>query len=215
MTFGWTELLALLISGGVFLLIVNYFAKYWDVLKEKFRSRGVKLDYQLELVSALIVMVLLFIFIFPIIGGMMHNLPAIFGLLVTVCYPILIMILRHDTFEKVLKIVPEFKVYRIFVVFSCIAGGYYTVAGFSMLNFNYPLLLAFIIVFIGLLGQTVPLLPDYIEKVTKFDLGMNRKWRMNNKKSRNALTFMGVLSIMTFIILRLISLNIQSRIFGI
>lgn len=219
MPLGWTETLALMGSVGISLLVVYYSTKLWgwnwEKLKEKFRSMGVKLDYQLELITGLIVMVLLFVFVSPVIGGMMHNIPALFGFLVAVCYPICVMLLRPVTFEKVLKIVPDFRVYRIFVIFSVFAGGYFTIAGFSMLNFHYPLELAVIMISIGLLGQTVPLLPDYIEKITRFDLGMNRRWRMNNKKSSRALVFLGILSFATFIILRFITENIQSMIFGI
>ncbi len=215
MALGWTETLAAFCSVFIFIVFCIYLTRYWDKLKNKFMSIGVKLDYQLELLSALIVVGLGFVFFSPVIGGMMHNVPALFGLLVTVCYPIVLMILRPVTFEKVLKIVPDFRVYRIFVVFSFIAGGYFTVAGFSMLNFSYPLELAVIMMFIGLFGQTVPLLPDYIEKITRFDLGMNRRWRMNNKKSGHALVFLGGLSFITFIILRFIVDNIQSSLFGI
>lgn len=215
MALGWTETLTLMGSGAVFLLFCVYLTKYWDGMKEKFRSMGVKLDYQLELLSALIVMVLLFVFVSPVIGGMMHNIPGLFGFLVAVCYPLLVMILRPVTFEKVLKIVPDFRIYRIFVIFSVLAGGYFTIAGFSSINFNHPLSFSLTMIFIGLLGQTIPLLPDYIEKITRFDLGMNRQWRMNNKKSQKALIFLGVLSIVTFLILRFITESIQSKVFGI
>lgn len=215
MVLGWTETLAAFGSVFIFILFCVYLTRYWDKLKEKFRSMGVKRDYQLELLSALIVMVLAFVFFSPVIVGMMHNIPALFGFLVTACYPLVVMILRPVTFEKVLKIVPDFRVYRVFVVFSFIAGGYFTVAGFSMVNFDYPLEFVVIMVLIGLLGQTVPLLPDYIEKITKFDLGMNRRWRMNNKKSQRALIFLGVLSVVTFIILLFITESIQSSVFGI
>lgn len=189
MALGWTETLAAFGSVFIFILLCVYLTRYWDKLKEKFRSMGVKRDYQLELLSALIVMVLAFVFFSPVIVGMMHNVSALFGFLVVVCYPLVVMILRTDTFENVLKILPDFRVYRILVVFSFFAGGYFTVAGFSMLNFHYPLELVIIMIFIGLLGQTIPLLPDYIEKITRLDLGMNRRWRMNNKKSSRALVF--------------------------
>jgi hypothetical protein len=125
------------------------------------------------------------------------------------------MILRPVTFEKVLKIIPDFRLYRIFVVFSFIAGGYFTIAGFSMLNFHYPLELIVIMILIGLIGQTIPLLPDYTEKITKFDLGMNRQWRMNKQKSQKALIVLGIQSIVTFLILRFITESIQSKVFGI
>lgn len=211
----WTETLTLMGNGAIFLLCCVYFTKYWDKLKEKFRSMGVELDYQLELLSALIVMGLLFVFVSPVIGGMMHNIPALFGFLVAVCYPLLVMILRPVTFEKVLKIVPDFRIYRIFVIFSVLSGGYFTIAGFSSMNFNHPLSYSLTMIFIGLLGQTIPLLPDYIERVTRFDLGMNRQWKMNEQKSQKALIFLGVLSIATFLILQFITASIQSKVFGI
>ncbi|MEN4069869.1 MAG: hypothetical protein PQ975_09410 [Methanobacterium sp.] len=201
------------------MLVVYYSTKFWgwnwEKLKDKFRSMGVKLDYQLELLTGLIVMGLLFVFVSPVIGGMMRNIPALFGFLVAVCYPLLIMILRPNTFEKVLKIVPDFSIYRIFVIFSVFAGGYFTIGGFSSMNFNHPLCLSLTMIIVGLLGQTVPLLPDYIERITRFDLGMNRRWRMNNKMSQRALIFLGSLSFATFIILRFITENIQSSVFGI
>jgi hypothetical protein len=153
----------------------------------------------------MIAMGMMFLFLFPVIGWMMHNIPALFGILVVVYYPICIMFLRPVTFENVLKIVPDFRIYRIFVVFSFVAGGFFVIDGFSLINFNYPLELAVIMIFLGILGQTVPLLPDYIEKITRFDLGMNRKWRMNNKKSSQALTFLGGLSVVTFLILRFVT----------
>ena len=169
----------------------------------------------MELLTGLIAMGFVFVFVSPVIGWMMHNVPALFGVLVAVCYPIMVMFLRPVTFENVLKIVQDFRIYRVFVIFSVFAGGYFTIAGFSSMNFNHPLGLSLTFIFIGLLGQTVPLLPDYIEKITKFDLGMNRRWRMNNKKSQRALTFLGVLSFVIFIILRFISESIQTSVFGV
>jgi len=219
MPLGWTEALVLMGSCGTCLLVVYYSTKFWggnwEELKDKFRSMGVKLDYQLELLTGLIVMVLLFVFVSPVIGWMMHNIPALFGFLVAVCYPICIMLLRSVTFEKVLKIIPDFRIYRFFVIFSVFAGGYFTIGGFSSMNFNHPLGLSLTMIFFGLLGQTIPLLPDYIEKITRFDLGMNRKWRMNNKKSQRALIFLGGLSFVTFLILRFVTGSIQSKVFGI
>lgn len=208
MTLGWTETLAMLGSGGVFLLTVQYFARYWDKLKNKFRSRGIKLDYQLELLSALIVMGLLFVFLSPVMGWMIHNIPALFGVLVVLCYPICMMILRPVTFQKVLNIDSDFRIYRIFVIFSAFAGGYFTIYGFSSINFNQPLFFSLIMIFIGVIGQTVPLLPDYIEKVTRFNLGMNSEV-MDSGESRNALIFLGGLSVVTFLILRFVTGSIM------
>jgi hypothetical protein len=193
----------------------NLWGYNWEKLRDKFKLMGVKRDYQVELLTGLIAMGFVFVFVSPVIGWMMHNVPALFGVLVAVCYPIMVMFLRPVTFENVLKIVQDFRIYRVFVIFSVFAGGYFTIAGFSSMNFNHPLGLSLTFIFIGLLGQTVPLLPDYIEKITKFDLGMNRRWRMNNKKSQRALTFLGVLSFVIFIILRFISESIQTSVFGV
>jgi hypothetical protein len=216
---GWTEVLALMGSVAIAILLIIYLTNLWgydwEKLRDKFRSMGVKRDYQVELLIGSIAMGLVFVFASPVIGGMMRNLPALFGILVAVCYPLVVMFLRPVTFEKVLKIVPDFRIYRIFVIFSVFAGGYFTIAGFSSMNFNHPLGLSLTMIIVGLLGQTVPLLPDYIERITRFDLGMNRRWRMNNKMSQRALIFLGSLSFATFIILRFITESIQSSVFGI
>lgn len=199
--------LVLIASVFAFILLVSFFTKYWNRLNEKFRLMGFKLDYQLDLLSALVVMVIGFVFLAPVISWMMHNIPALIGILVTVCYPICIMLLRPNTFQKVLNIDPDFRIYRIFIVFSFIAGGFFVIDGFSLINFNYPLSLALTMIFIGIIGQTIPLLPDYIEKITQLNLGMDKK-NMNNTKSRNALVLLGSLSVVTFLILRFITESI-------
>jgi hypothetical protein len=144
------------------------------------------------------------LFFSPVIIWMMHAPIGLFGFLVAVCYPLLIMLLRPVTFQKVLNIDSDFRIYRIFVIFSAMAGGYFTIYGFSMINFNHSLSLALIMILFGLVGQTIPLLPDYIEKVTRFNLGMNVEV-MNNTESRNALVFLGGLSVVTFLILRFVT----------
>lgn len=125
------------------------------------------------------------------------------------------MFFRPKIFYEKVKM--NFPRYLIYYAFSLAAGAFMTVRGFSMLNFpDIPSELAVTVIFLGLIGQTIPLFPDYIEKIVPVKLGIKKGIEhLNSAEKKKAGIFMVILSIVTFLIIRFIAMTIQSQIFGI
>jgi len=133
---------------------------------------------------------ILFIFIifdvaifYPIAIGY-SNLPCYIGMLFLTIYPVVVMILRRNTFSD--NSIPSARnhvyvgsnmvsggpgYYPLYYwLFSMAIGGVSTVWGFSMLNFpDIPLQQGLSLVFMGLIGQTLVLFPDKFNKISPYD----------------------------------------------
>ncbi|MCC7551404.1 MAG: hypothetical protein KO316_07980 [Methanobacterium sp.] len=112
------------------------------------------------------------------------NFPAYVGFLFIGIYPLVIMILRRNTFSD--NSIPSAR-NHVYVGSNRVSGGpgynplYYllfsfaigcasTVWGFSMLNFpDIPLQQGLSLVFMGLIGQTLVLFPDKFNKISPYD----------------------------------------------
>lgn len=113
-----------------------------------------------------------------------HNFPFFVGWLFLTIYPLVVMIIRRNTFSD--NSIPSAKtpVYvgpnlvsggpgynpLYYLLFSLAIGGASTVWGFSMLNFSdIPLEEGLSMVFIGLVGQTLILFPDKFNRISPAD----------------------------------------------
>ena len=207
--------LGILGGGAVVIFIAVLFDKIWYGMKDKLRSKGVKFEYQLELICGMLMMGLTFVVFIPVIGGILHNIIGLIGWGVAVIYPLVVMYLRPGVFgEKMQLITTDLRVYRFFVVFSVFAGGYFTILSFSMLNSHFPWGLVFTFLILGLFAQTVPWYFDLLDKVLPVDLGMKRRGSMDPKFIQRVLSVMGGMAVVTFICVRFVAFTIQTRVFG-
>ena len=202
-------------SVGVLVLIGIIIAVYIRQIEGKMENlfnikfRRPDDDYSYEgmvlwlLPSTLIAMVVLF-YPFAVVRD---NLPFYLGAMLGFLYPSLIMLLRLKTFSDT-KIKGSTGLgYHpgAYLAISLGAGWFMTVRGFSMLNFpNIPSELAYITIILGLVAQTIPLFPDYIDKISPTDL-----------RSKTGLLFMGIVAVVLFIVTNIIWIVVQSRVFGI
>ena len=135
------------------------------------------------------------------------NFPFYVGAMIGFLYPSLIMLLRLKTFSDT-KIEESTGLgYHpgAYLAISLGAGWFMTARGFSMLNFpNIPSELAYITIILGLMAQTIPLFPDYLDKISPTDL-----------RSKTGLLFMGIIAVILFIVTHIIWIVIQSKVFGI
>jgi hypothetical protein len=166
-------------------------------------------DYSYEgmvlwlLPSILIAMVVLF-YPFAIVR---NNLPFYLGAMLGFLYPSLIMLFRLKIFSDAsIKEDTDLGYHPgAYLAVSLGAGWFMTARGFSMLNFqNIPSELGYIVIALGLIAQTIPLFPDYLDKIVPFDL-----------RSKAGLRFIGILAVFLFIITHIIWITVQSRFFGI
>lgn len=155
-------------------------------------------DYSYEgmvfwlLPSVLIAMVVLF-YPFAVVRG---NFPFYLGAMIGFLYPSLIMLLRLKTFSdtKIKESTGLGYHPGAYLAISLGAGWFMTARGFSMLNFqNIPSELAYITIILGLIAQTIPLFPDYIDKISPTDL-----------RSKTGLLFMGIIAVILFIVTNII-----------
>jgi hypothetical protein len=120
---------------------------------------------------------------YPIAIGY-SNLPGYIGMLFLTIYPVVVMILRRNTFSD--NSIPSARnhvyvgsnmvsggpgYYPLYYwLFSMAIGGISTIWGFSMLNFpDIPLQQGLSLVFMGLIGQTLVLFPDKFNKISPYD----------------------------------------------
>lgn len=200
---------------GIIIFIGFLFDRVWYGMQDKLRRRGVKFDYQLELICGIICMGIAFLVFIPIIGIMMHNIVGLIGFGVAVIYPLVVMYLRPGVFgEKMQLITTDMRIYRVFVLLSVFAGGYFTILSFSMLNFHFPLGLVFTFLILGLFAQTVPLYFDLFDRFLPVDLGMERTGSMDSNVLQRIMSVMGGISVVTFICVRFVAFSIKSSVFG-
>jgi len=113
-----------------------------------------------------------------------HNLPCYIGFVFIMLYPLVVMILRMETFSN--KSIPSHSTpvyvgrnmvsggpgYNPFYyfLFSFAIGGMSTVWGFSMLNFpDISLTQSLTLIILGIIGQTIVLFSDKINRISPFD----------------------------------------------
>lgn len=136
-----------------------------------------------------------------------NNLPFYLGAMVGFLYPSLIMFLRLKTFSDTCINEETGLGYHpgAYLAVSLGAGWFMTARGFSMLNFqDIPAQLAYFVIALGLIAQTIPLFPDYLDRIVPVDL-----------RSKAGLHFMGILAVALFIITHIIWIMVQSKVFGI
>lgn len=151
---------------------------------------------------------LLLIFMYYPVAIDYNNLPAFLGTAVGFLYPSLIMLLRRKTFSDA-SIKEDTGVgYNpsAYLIISLGAGWFMILRGFSMLNFpdKVPAELGYIVLTMGLIAMTIPLFPDYLDKITSVDL-----------RSQAGLRFMGIVAVLLFISTHIIWILVQSKVFGI
>lgn len=137
----------------------------------------------------------------------LHNFSGYVGFMVIFLFPFIVELLRIKTFSDS-NILEETNIgYHptYCFLFSLAAGGFITIRGFSMLNFpDMPSDLAYFVIVLGLFAQSIPLFPDYIEKILH-----------RNLRSTAGLRFMGILAVVLFIVTHIIWIAVQSKVFGI
>lgn len=134
-----------------------------------------------------------------------NNLPAFLGLVVGFLYPSVIMLFKIQTFsDACIEEDTGFGYHPlVYLLISLAAGWFMVLRGFSILNFqNIPSELAYIILAMGLIAMTIPLFPDYLDRVVSVDL---RSWK--------GFRFMGIVAVALFIGTHLIWIVLQSKFF--
>ena len=194
---GWTILggLVILIFVGILLNKVWY---GYD-LEGKLRRR-VSFDYQVELIGGFLGLGIGCLIFIPIIGGVGHNIPALVGIAVAVFYPLVVMCLRPFVYGERMELInDDMRVYRLFMLFSVFAGGYFTILSFSMLNSHFPLgqVLKFLV--LGLFAQTVPLYFDVLDRFLPVNLGIYEDGPKNVNVLRRITRTMLVLMVVAFV----------------
>jgi hypothetical protein len=208
--------IAIMGGGAIVIFIAILFDRVWPDLQVKLKNSGVKFEYQLELICGMIMMGVVCVIFIPVIGGILHNMLGLVGFGVAAIYPLVVMYLRPSVFgEKMQLITTDLRIYRVFLVFSVMAGGYFTILSFSMLNSHFPIGLVLTFLILGLFAQTVPLYFDIFDRILPVDLGMNRKRPMDPQDAQKAMAVIGAISVATFICIRFIAFTIQAQLFGI
>ncbi|MCC7550767.1 MAG: hypothetical protein KO316_04575 [Methanobacterium sp.] len=135
-------------------------------------------------------------FITSIVYGITgNNVLGGLGLAITIIYPCIFMFIRMETFSNSISEKGGFGYFPAsYFLFSCGIGIFTTFRGFSALNFylntgNPPLEFAIVAIFLGLLFQTIVLLPDQFNKIIPFDL-----------RERKGLFFMFVITVLLYVI---------------
>lgn len=178
-----------LIIGTVLLFfedrIVKKLEETWKIKIKKGNCKGMGC-YTYEGLSWVLLMYLIILPIvlyYPVVIGY-KNLPGYIGLLFIIIYPLMVMILRKNTFND--KSIPSSKnpvhvgSNRVtngpgynplyYLLFSFVIGGSCTLWGFSQLNFsNHPLNIEISRVIIGIIGQTIILFPDKFNQIPSVD----------------------------------------------
>jgi len=181
------------------LLLVGYLIlwRYEDKLDDKYSLRRFDGSYTNQ---TIIIAGLVFspaIIITSLVYGAVHNnFLGYIGLAVAMIYPFIFMFLRLEIFSD--KNIVEKRGLGYFpasyFLFSFGIGVFTTFRGFSALNFylntgNPPLEFAIVAIFLGLLFQTIVLLPDQFNKISPFDL-----------RERKGLLFMFVITVLLYVI---------------
>lgn len=181
------------------LLLVGYLIlwKYEDKFDERYNIRRFDGSYTNQ---TIIIAGLVFapaIIITSLVYGIMHNnFLGYIGLAIAMIYPLIFMFWRMETFSD--KNRPENRGLGYFpasyFLFSFGIGVFTTFSGFSALNFylttgNPPLEFAIVAIFLGLLFQTIVLLPDQFNKVSPIDL-----------RETKGLIFMFIITVLLFVI---------------
>lgn len=124
-----------------------------------------------------------------------NNFLGGLGLAITMIYPSFFMFWRMETFTGSISEKGGYGYFPpSYFLFSFSLGVGTTFRGFSALNFylntgNPPLDVAIFAIVLGLIFQTIVLLPDQFNKITPFDL-----------RERKGLIFMFVITVLLFVI---------------
>lgn len=198
-----------LIFGVVILTVyIKKFEKALENLsKVRIRRPGNDYSYEGMVIWMPIIFGSLLIFMYYPIAVVYNNLSAFLGIAVGFLYPSILMLFRLKTFSDVnIKEDTGLGYHPGVYLFIALGAGWFMVLrGFSMLNFmNIPYELAYIVLAMGLISMTIPMFPDYLDRVVPVDL-----------RSRNGFLFMGAIAVILFILAHIIWLLLQSKVFGI
>lgn len=157
----------------------------------------------LETPLVIIAMAVFFYYAFVV---SLHNFPIYVGFVMVFFFPFIILLFRIRTFSDSSILERTGLGYHPAYCFllSVFAGGYTTGTGFSMLNFSDPMGLVYSMILVGLIAQTIPLFPDYINKLVPFEI-----------RSKFGYKFMVFLAVTIFIVTWIIHIYLQSKVFGI
>lgn len=165
--------------------IFSKLEKFFGIKFKKDNSFGMG-SYTYEGLSWIFLIYLLILdiaILYPSVVGY-HNFQFYLGWLFLTIYPLVVMIIRRNTFSD--NSIPSARnpVYvgrnlvsggpgynpLYYLLFSLAIGASSTVWGFSMLNFpDIPIQEGLITVFMGLIGQTLVLFPDKLNKISPVD----------------------------------------------
>ncbi|MCK9151834.1 hypothetical protein [Methanobacterium alcaliphilum] len=199
-----------LIMGTIFLFVEDILVRKLEnflnfkIKKNNCKAMGCYTYEGLPWILLMYVFIVLIVLFYPFIIHY-HNLPVYIGILFITLYPLLVIIIRKDTFND--SSVPSAKnpVYigsnrvsggpgynpMYYFLFSFAIGGASTIWGFSMLNFpNIPLNIGLSKIIFGLLAQTVILFPDKFNKILPSDT-----------RTKKGLYYINIITIILIIIL--------------
>jgi len=178
-----------IVIGTILLFIEDYITERLEkilgikIKKFKCKRMGCYTYEGLSWVLLMYIIILPIVLYYPIIIGF-HNLSSYIGILFIGVYPILVMIFRKSAFSDNSIPSAQNPVYSgpnlvsggpgynpaYYWLFSFAIGGASTIWGFSMLNFpDTPIQEGLVMVFMGLVGQTVVLFPDKFNKISPVD----------------------------------------------
>lgn len=188
LTFMGFALLALVIGAVLLSFEDKIIKKLESIFKMRFKKGNCK-GMKCYTYEGLTWVLLMYLIILPIVlyypvAVVDQNLPCYFGFVFICMYPPIIMLLRRDTFND--NSIPSSRnpisfgsnlvndgpgynpVY--YLLFSFLIGGSCTLWAFSQLNFlNHPLSIEVSRIIVGIIGQTVILFPDKINKISPVD----------------------------------------------
>lgn len=208
--------LAVMIFVGLYLIVgvivlTGYIKPIEKKLEKMFKIKIKRPDDDYSYEGIVIWMPLVFgpllLFMYYPIVVAYANLPAFLGIAVGFLYPSVVMLLRLRTFSDANIQVSTGMGYHpgAYLFISLGAGWFMVLRGFSMLNFpNIPSELSYIVLGMGLLAMTIPLFPDYLDKVMPVDL-----------RSSSGLRLMGLIAVVLFIGTHIVWIVLQSKVFGI
>lgn len=152
--------------------------------------------------TPLVILAMAVFFYYPFAVSL-NNFPIYLGFVMIFFFPFIILLLRIRTFSDSSILERTGIGYHPAYCFllSVFAGGYTTGTGFSMLNFpdKDPSGLAFSMIIVGLIAQTIPLFPDYINKIVPFEI-----------RSKFGYKFMVILAVVIFLATWVIHIYLQS-----
>jgi hypothetical protein len=184
------------IMAPLFLIMCLVWFICEERLNEKYNLRPFdKIARNKTIIIGGIFVVPIFFITFIVSGILENNFLGGLGLAIALSYPLIFMFWRIEIFSNSISEKGGFGYFPAsYFFFSFGIGVFTTSRGFSALNFylnngNPPLDVAIFAIVLGLIFQTIVLLPDQFNKISPFDL-----------RERKGLLFMFVITVLLFVI---------------